>query len=289
MSEEERTPVQIAGLSLLFAPRSLVARAILYTMYFMSLTGKTALVAGASRGIGLAIAKQMAEAGAHTILASRSLDVLQERATELTKLGYKAEARAFDMADRSSIEEFAAGLPDIDILVNVSGTNVRKQFEKYTAEEYERIMNTNLHGIVTLTQKVGARMLERGKGGKIVMIGSLMSLLGLPYLTVYAMTKSAIAGLTRTLAAEWGARGIQVNCIAPGFIITDLNRDMWKAEEMKKWLQSSQATPHTGTPEDIAPLAVFLSSSGSDYITGQVIAVDGGYTTTSVWPYAPPA
>ena len=258
-------------------------------MFFMSLTGKTALVAGASRGIGLAIAKHMAEAGAHTILASRSLDVLEKEAAALTSKGLKAEARAFDMSDRASIEAFAAGLPDIDILVNVSGTNVRKQFEKYTAEEYERIMNTNLHGIVTLTQKIGSSMVQRGKGGKIVMIGSLMSLLGLPYLTVYAMTKSAIAGLTRTLAAEWGGHGIQVNCIAPGFIVTDLNRDMWQKEELLRWLRSSQANPRTGTPEDIAPLAVFLSSSGSDYITGQVIAVDGGYTTTSVWPFTPSA
>ncbi len=274
---------------ILFSSTGLVARAFLYTMYFMSLTGKTALVAGASRGIGLAIAKQLAEAGAHTILASRSLEVLQKNAEELKQRGLEAEARAFDMADRASIEAFAAGLPDIDILINVSGTNVRKQFEKYTVEEYERIMNTNLHGIVTLTQKVGARMLARGKGGKIVMIGSLMSLLGLPYLTVYAMTKSAIAGLTRTLAAEWGSHGIQINCIAPGFIITDLNRDMWKAEPMRKWLEGCQANPRTGTPEDIAPLAVFLSSSGADYITGQVIAVDGGYTTTSVWPFAPSA
>lgn len=128
-------------------------------------------------------------------------------------------------------------------------------------------------------------MVERGKGGKIVHIGSLMSVLGLPYLTVYAMTKSALAGLTRTLAAEWGRHNIQVNCIAPGFIITDLNRAMWQQPVMKQWLKSAQANPRTGVPEDIAPVAVFLSSAASDYVTGQVIAVDGGYTTTSVWPF----
>ncbi|MBI3279069.1 MAG: SDR family oxidoreductase [Acidobacteria bacterium] len=254
-----------------------------------SLAGKTALVAGASRGIGLAIARQIARAGARTILAARSLDKLRAGAAELNAAGHSAEALAIDVASTASIDAAAATLPDIDILINVAGTNLRKRFQDYTPAEYELIMQTNLHGIVRLTQKVGARMAERGKGGKIVMIGSLMSLLGLPYLTVYAMTKSAIAGLTRTLAAEWGRHGIQVNCIAPGFIITDLNRAMWQPPEMKHWLEGVQANTRTGTPEDIAPLAVFLSGPGSDYITGQVIAVDGGYSTTAWWPFQPQA
>ncbi|MBV8820370.1 MAG: SDR family oxidoreductase, partial [Acidobacteriaceae bacterium] len=180
-------------------------------------------------------------------------------------------------------------LPDCDVLVNVSGTNIRKPFQHYSPKEYETIFQTNLHGLVEITRRMGERMVARGRGGKIIFIGSLMSLLGLPYLTVYAMTKSAIAGLTRSLAAEWGRYNIQVNCIAPGFILTDLNRDMWQAETMKKWLEGCQANPRTGTPADIAPLALFLSGPGSDYITGQVIAVDGGYSTTANWPYAPPA
>ena len=129
-------------------------------------------------------------------------------------------------------------------------------------------------------------MIERGSG-KIVFIGSLMSTVGLPYVTVYGITKSALAGLTRTLAAEWGPRGVQVNCIAPGFILTDLNGDMWQPERMTEWMRGAQANPRLGTPEDVAPLAVFLSSPGSDYITGQVIAVDGGYTTTARWPFEP--
>ena len=148
-------------------------------------------------------------------------------------------------------------------------------------------MRTNLHGIVELTPAVGKRMIERGKGGKMVFIGSLTSLLGLAYIGVYAMTKSALAGLTRTLAAEWGKYDIQVNCIAPGFILTDLNRAMWEPEEMKQWLRGAQPNPRLGKPEDVAPLAVFLSSPGADYITGQVITVDGGYRTTANWPFQP--
>ena len=119
------------------------------------------------------------------------------------------------------------------------------------------------------------------------MIGSLMSLLGLPYLSVYAMTKGALGQLTKALAAEWGRYNIQVNCIAPGFIITDLNRQMWEPAAMREWLKGAQANPRPGTPEDVAPLAVFLAGRGADYITGQIIAVDGGYTTTAVWPFEP--
>jgi NAD(P)-dependent dehydrogenase (short-subunit alcohol dehydrogenase family) len=215
------------------------------------------------------------------------MEALEGAASVLKQQGLSAEARALDMSDSDSIRRLTESLPPVDILINVAGTNIRKAFEQYTKDEYEHVMQTNLHGIVELTQQVGAKMVARGAGGKIVMIGSLMSLLGLPYLTVYAMTKSAIAGLTRTLAAEWGKNGIQVNCIAPGFILTDLNRAMWQAPVMKQWLEGAQPNPQMGTPEDISPLAVFLSGPGSNYITGQVIAVDGGYTTTANWPFQP--
>jgi gluconate 5-dehydrogenase len=249
----------------------------------LPLTNKTALIAGASRGIGLAIARQIAAAGARAILASRSADTLEKEAAALRAAGLQAVAMPLDFSDAQTTFD----PPDVDILINVAGTNVRKHFAEYSPEEYERLMQTNLLGIVALTQKVGASMLRRGKGGKIVFIGSLTSMLGLPYLSVYGMTKSALAGLTRALAAEWGRNDIQVNCIAPGFILTDLNREMWQAPEMRAWLEGAQANPRLGTPEDIAPLAVFLSGPGANYITGQVIAVDGGYSTTATWPFEP--
>jgi NAD(P)-dependent dehydrogenase (short-subunit alcohol dehydrogenase family) len=216
------------------------------------------------------------------------MDKLQANAAALCKEGCVAEALLLDVTKSESIDELCSRVGEVDILINVSGTNLRKPFEKYTVEEYERMMNTNVHGFVFLTQKIGARMVERGKGGKIIFIGSLMSVLGMPYLTIYAMTKAALAGLTRTLAAEWGKDGIQVNCIAPGFIVTDMNREMWQAENMKGWLKGVQAIPRNGTTDDVAHLATFLSGKGSNYITGQVIPVDGGYTATAVWPYQPP-
>jgi len=252
-----------------------------------SLSGRKALIAGASRGIGLAIAKAMAAAGAHTVLAARSQEALEREAAALKSAGHKAETLSLDVTSEKSIDLAAEALGDVDILVNVAGTNIRKRFEQYTQEEYERIMQTNLHGLVSLTQKVGAKMIARGKGGKIVHIGSLTSLLGLPYLAVYAMTKSALAGLTRVTAAEWAQYDIQVNCIAPGFILTDLNRKMWQSPEMLAWLKGAQPNPRLGTPQDIAGLAVFLSGPASDYITGQVIAVDGGYSTCGNWPFTP--
>jgi NAD(P)-dependent dehydrogenase (short-subunit alcohol dehydrogenase family) len=252
-----------------------------------SLSGKKALIAGASRGIGLAIAKATAAAGAHTVLAARSGDALETEVAALNKAGYEAAALALDVTSEQSIDAAAEAHGDIDILVNVAGTNIRKRFEDYTQEEYERIMQTNLHGIVRLTQKVGAKMIARGAGGKIVHIGSLTSSLGLPYLAVYTMTKSALAGLTRTTAAEWGQHNIQVNCIAPGFILTDLNRKMWQPPEMLAWLKGAQPNPRLGTPADIAGLAVFLSGPAADYITGQVIFVDGGYSTCGNWPFTP--
>ena len=250
------------------------------------LAGKKCLVAGASRGIGLAIAQGVARAGADTTLAARSVAALEKEAAALRAAGLSARALALDIKSTASIEAAAAAEP-WDILINVSGTNIRKRFQDYSPEEYANIFETNLHGIARLTQLVGPGMAQRGAGGKIVMIGSLTSGLGLPYLSIYAMTKSAIAGLTRTLAAEWARFDIQVNCIAPGFIITDLNRQMWQEPVMLNWLKGAQANPRPGTPEDIAPLAVFLSGPGSNYITGQTIYADGGYSTTATWPFEP--
>ena len=246
------------------------------------LKGKTALIAGASRGIGLAIARAMTEAGAHTLLASRSLEKLKTIAAEL-----HGTAIELDIASHRSIRACVEEAGEIDILVNVAGTNIRKRFEDFTEAEYSHVMQTNLHGIAQLTQLVGASMIRRGEGGRIISIGSIASTQGLPYMAVYAMTKGAIMQMTRALAAEWGRHNIQVNCIAPGFIETDLNRAMWQAGEMRDWLASAQANPRLGTPEDIAPLAVFLAGPGSSYITGQIINVDGGYSTTAVWPFTP--
>ena len=256
-------------------------------MNLFSLAGRRALIAGASRGIGLAIAELMAEAGAETLLAARSQEALEASAGRLRSRGLSASVLPLDLTSESSIAAAAEAAGELDILVNVAGTNLRKPFCDYSAEEYAWLMQTNLHGIFQLTQMVGRGMVRRGRGGKIITIASLAAAFGLPYLTVYAMTKSGLAGLTRALAAEWGRYQIQVNAICPGFILTDLNREMWQREEMRRWLATVEANPQLGTPADVAPLAVFLAGAGANYITGQLIFVDGGYSTTAVWPFEP--
>jgi len=252
-----------------------------------SLEGRTALVAGASRGIGLAIAREMARAGARTILAARSLEKLEAEAAQLRQQGFEAQALRLDISDAASIQAAVNAAPPVDVLVVVAGINLRKRFLDYTREEYETLMRTNLHGPVELVRAVGRGMIERGRGGKIILIGSMMTILGLPYMVPYALAKSALGGLTRALAAEWAQHNIQVNAILPGFILTDLTQPVWARPEMQAWLRGILPAGRLGTPEEIAPLAVFLAGPGADYITGQLIAVDGGYSTCAVWPLQP--
>jgi len=252
-----------------------------------SLEGKRALVVGASRGIGLAIAQAMARAGAHTILAARSKDALEKAAAALSAEGCKAEVGIVDTGSTDSVRALVAATGDVDIVAGVSGSNIRKHFADFTEEEYERLMSVNLKGLFVLAQETGRRMVARGRGGKMIFIGSLTSGFGIPHVGVYNLTKSAIAGMARSLAAEYGKHDIQVNCIAPGFIVTDLNREVWTRQDMNDWLKSVQAMPRTGKPEEIASLALFLASAGSSYITGQTIYVDGGFSTTTNWPFQP--
>lgn len=256
-------------------------------MEIFSLSGKTAFIAGASRGIGLAIAREVARAGADTILASRNIEALEKNADELRGQGLKARALRLDVTDPASIREAVEAAGDIDILHCVSGVNTRKHFADFERKDYDYILGTNLVGIAELSQEVGRKMIARGQGGKIVMIGSLTTLIGVPYVAVYAMSKGGIGALARTLGVEWARHNIQVNCIAPGFILTDLNRKMWSDPTLLDWLPRVQPNPNLGKPEDIAPLAVFLSGQGANYITGQVITVDGGFTSSANWPFQP--
>ncbi len=159
-----------------------------------SLQGKTALVAGASRGIGQAVAEGLARAGARVILAARSVKALERIAASLREEGCQAVPLEMDIASRASRLAAAEAAGGVDILINVAGTNVRKNFADFTPEEYDRLLNTNLTGIFELTQAVGRGMIERGRGGKIIMIGSLTSILGVPYVTVYTVTKAARPG-----------------------------------------------------------------------------------------------
>ncbi|MBI3665444.1 MAG: 3-oxoacyl-ACP reductase FabG [Acidobacteria bacterium] len=259
---------------------------------YFSLGDQVALVVGASRGIGRAIAEALGEAGARVVLAARSLDKLEAVAAAIRGQAAQASTLRLDVADPASIsagvEQVLRDHGRLDILVNVAGTNIRKRAEDYTLEEFDAVLSTNLRGIFRVTQVVGAAM-KRQRKGKIINIGSLTTTLGFPYLSVYAVTKGGLGQLSKVLAVEWAPYNIQVNVIAPGFILTDLTREMWQREDMRDWLAATQPNPRLGTPEDIAGMAIFLASPASDYITGQVIFVDGGNTAGSRWPFQPSA
>jgi NAD(P)-dependent dehydrogenase (short-subunit alcohol dehydrogenase family) len=203
------------------------------------------------------------------------MDKLEAHASALCKEGCAAEALPLDVTSAESIDTLCSRAGDVDVLINVSGTNIRKRFEAYTVEEYDRMMNTNVHGFVFLTQKIGGRMVERGKGGKIIFIGSLMSLLGMPYLTIYAMTKAALAGLTRTLAAEWGQYGIRCNVVMPGLVATP--KVLALPEPVRSAMSATLPLGRIGEPAELAATVAFLLSPAAAYITGAVIRVDGGY------------
>jgi gluconate 5-dehydrogenase len=211
--------------------------------------------------------------------------VLEGRVAELRAAGLSADWLQLDTTDAVAVERVSGHLPPIDILANIVGTNVRKPFIDYSRAEYDALMETNLSGLVDLTQRVGRRMIDRGVGGKVLFIGSVVVHIGVPQVSVYALTKGALAALTKALAAEWAAYDIQVNGIIPGMILTELNARMWETPGMCEWLETAQANPRLGRPEDLAPLAILLAGPASDYITGQFIAVDGGYTTTKMWPF----
>ncbi len=253
------------------------------------LHGTTVLVVGASRGIGLAIAREVAADGASVVLAARSTVDLERACAELVAAGHRARPVELDVTDRGSIAAALDEAGPVDACVSVVGTNVRKPLVDYDDTEIDGLLATNLRGPLDLAREVGRRMVATGRGGRFVFIGSAVSTVGLPNVSVYTLTKAALAGLTRSLAAEWGPHGITVNCLSPGFVLTDLNREMWQASELRAWLDQTQALGRLGSVEDIAPAAAFLCGPGAAYVTGQEVVVDGGLSSTKRWPLASPA
>ena len=245
-----------------------------------SLEGRVALVVGASRGIGRAIAIGLAEAGATVALSARSEAALDDVAREIAdRGGPRASVVPLDVSKTSSIAPAVDQIREehgrIDVLHNVAGINIREPVFEVSEEDYDSVMDTNLKGLYFTCQAAGSVMAEQGQG-KIVNIASLTSAIGLSNATVYTATKGAVSQLTKGLAMEWARYHIQVNAIAPGFIETDLIRRLWRPE-MFEWAQRETPAGRLGQPEDVVGLAVFLSSPASDFVTGQTIFVDGGF------------
>jgi 2-deoxy-D-gluconate 3-dehydrogenase len=245
------------------------------------LTGKLAVVTGASRGIGLAIAAAYADAGADVVGVSSSLpagDSDVRRAVE--GRGREFTACAADFADRSAVLALADELGSlgrpVDVLVNNAGTIARAPATEHPDEIWHRVLQVNLSSQFTLTREVGRRMVERG-AGKIIFTASLLSFQGGITVPGYTAAKSGIAGLTKALANEWAVHGVNVNAIAPGYIATDNTAALRADPDRERSILSRIPAGRWGTPEDIAGAAVFLASPAADYVHGTVLAVDGGW------------
>lgn len=244
------------------------------------LTGKTALVTGASRGLGAAAAEALAEAGANVVLIGRELATLREEEERLK--GYDVESLAVE-CDMGSTEEIRTAVASaterfggIDILVNNAGIIRRSPAESYSLDDWNAVIAVNMTGVFLMAQEVGRGMIERGSG-KIINIASLLSFSGGLNVVAYTASKSAVAGITRALANEWGRHGVNVNAIAPGYFHTEATSALQQNKERYNALLARIPAGRWGDPEDLKGSILFLASRASDYVHGHILAVDGGW------------
>lgn len=243
------------------------------------LTGKNALVTGSSRGMGAAIAVALAQAGANVALhASRSVPADVVRAVAETGVNHVVLTADLSNPDRASglIDQAIAALGSIDILINNAGITRRAPAVDYSIADWDDVLATNLTSVFRLGQCAARPMLKRGFG-KIINIASLLSFQGGITVPAYAAAKGGIAQLTKALANEWAAHGVQVNAIAPGYMATDLTQALQSDPTRSRQILERIPAARWGTPQDVAGAAVFLASSASDYISGHILVVDGGW------------
>lgn len=245
-----------------------------------SLAGKRALVTGASRGLGRAMALALAEAGADVACASSTPDGARDTAHTIEQRGGAAWTLHADLSDRRAIEDLLArcdrDVGAIDILVNNGGTIARHPAAEYPLADWDRVLRTNLDSVWLLSQHFGRAMIER-RSGKIINVASLLSFSGGITVPAYTASKHAVAGLTKALANEWAAHGVQVNAIAPGYFTTDNTQRLRDDTERNAAISARIPAGHWGDPDDLAGAVVFLASRASDYVNGHVLVVDGGW------------
>jgi len=245
------------------------------------LGGKTALITGSGSGLGFAMARGLAEAGARVVLNGRDLAKLEAAAATLRESGLAIETASFDVADSASvaagIAELVARVGAIDILVNNAGVQHRGPIEEFSDADWRRLMATNLDAPFFMARAVIPAMKAR-RAGKIINIGSLMSRLARPTTVPYQTSKGGIAMLTRGLAVELAPFNIQVNSIAPGFFRTEMNAALTGNPEFSAWVEKRTPAGRWAAPQELAGAAVFLASPASAFVTGQILYVDGGFT-----------
>ncbi len=246
-----------------------------------SLEGRVALVTGASRGLGWAIAEALAEHGAHVVLSSRDQAVLDARAAELEKRGLSAQARAFDATDRAAGAAAVAAVQAehgrIDILVNNAGMVHRDTIAELADEDWDRVIETNLTAAFRLSRDAARHMAAAGHG-RIINTASIMSLVARPGVASYVASKGGLAALTRALAVEFGPRGVTSNAIAPGYIVSDMTANLHDDPEFDSFVRTRTPLGRWGEAREIGAVALFLASDASSYVNGHLLVADGGLT-----------
>ncbi len=243
-----------------------------------SLSRKKALITGASKGIGAAIAVAMAQAGADIVLVGRSKDSLLATRSAIENLGRKTEILIADLSSRSQIADAFKDIDqlNVEIVVNNAGSISRAPAIDATLEEWDRIIDTNLNSVFQISQLCAKSMLKMGHG-RIINVASLLSFQGGINVPSYTASKHAVAGVTKALANEWGAKGMTVNAIAPGYISTDNTEALRNDVDRNNSILSRIPIGRWGKPEDLSATAVFLASPAASYINGEIITVDGGW------------
>ena len=246
--------------------------------HMFSLEGRVALVTGASRGLGFAMAKALKENGAHVIINARDPATLAEAAA---KIG--AETVAFDVTDsaaaRAALEDIAKRRGHLDILVNNAGIQHRRPLVEWKDDDFDRVIDVNLAACFRLSRDA-ARLMLPNKFGRIINTGSVAAILGRPTIHAYVAAKAGLHGLTRSMAAELGRHGITVNALAPGYFATELNTALLEDKAFTAWVESRTPAGRWAKPEELGGAAVFLASNAASYVNGHVLAVDGGISTS---------
>lgn len=252
-------------------------------MKLFDLTGKVALVTGSSQGIGFALAKGLAEAGAKIVLNGRNETKLSEAADSLKKNFPSVSQLAFDVTNYQKVQTEINNYYDkghkIDILVNNAGMQHRAPLEEFPAEMFEMLMQTNVSSVFNVGQAVAKKMILAGSG-KIINIASVQTALARPGIAPYTTTKGAVSNLTKGMATDWASKGLQVNAIAPGYFDTPLNAALVADPEFSAWLEKRTPAGRWGKVDELVGACIFLASSASSFVNGQTIFVDGGITAS---------
>jgi len=248
-----------------------------------NLDGRLALITGSGQGIGLTLARGLAEHGASVVLNGRDAGKIGSAVEKLREAGCKAHASVFDVTDfravAADVDRIEAGIGAIDILINNAGVQFRAPLEEFPEEQWERLFKTNVSGAFHAGKAVARHMIPRGRG-KIINIGSVQSELARPNIAPYTATKGAIRNLTRGMCADWARHGLQINAIAPGYFRTEMNQALVDNPEFSAWLEKRTPAGRWGNVDELIGAAVFLASDASSFVNGHTLYVDGGMTAS---------